>query len=45
MRGWKFLAILSSCFVPNNKDIYYLRKKDIEESKRNQQTQNNKNRK
>ena len=24
MRGWKFLAILSSCFVPNNKDIYYL---------------------
>ena len=24
MRGWKFLAILSSCFVPNNKDIYHL---------------------
>ena len=24
MRGWKFLAMLSSCFVPNNKDIYYL---------------------
>ena len=24
MRGWKFLAILSCCFIPNNKDIYYL---------------------
>lgn len=24
MRGWKFMAILASCFVPNNKDIYYL---------------------
>jgi hypothetical protein len=24
MRGWKFLAILSSCFVPNNRSIYYL---------------------
>ena len=24
LRGWKFLAILSSCFIPNNKDIYYL---------------------
>ena len=24
MRGWKMMAILSSCFVPNNKDIYYL---------------------
>ena len=24
MRGWKFLAILSSCFVPNNRNIYYL---------------------
>ena len=24
MRGWKLMAILSSCFVPNNKDIYHL---------------------
>ena len=24
MRGWKMMAIISSCFVPNNKDIYYL---------------------
>ncbi len=24
MRGWKMMAILSSCFVPNNKDIYNL---------------------
>ena len=24
MRGWKMMAILSCCFIPNNKDIYYL---------------------
>ena len=24
MRGWKMMAILASCFVPSNKDIYYL---------------------
>ena len=24
MRGWKILAIISSCFVPKNKDIYNL---------------------
>ena len=24
MRGWKLLAIISSCFVPKNKDIYNL---------------------
>ena len=24
MRGWKFLAILSCCFVPDNKNIYHL---------------------
>ena len=24
MKGWKEMAIISSCFVPSNKDIYYL---------------------